>query len=187
MSSFSEKPTRLQSFIHVLQFDAKAPIAHFLDLGCIAIKTNTLGQILLNADYFVRFWNVITNTQGSPTPQDMSYRKDYCVGCKAPLVDETVKGDLTDNFFSGGINSENARDNNTFANMVVGSKNGCRNCIVFLDALSFVSRSKDQKRRRFTITPRERNRTLCIDIMVLRDEDTEPFFMQVFRQSSMSN
>ena len=115
----------------------------------------------------------------------MFARKDYCVGCKAPLVDETVEGDLIDGL-SDEIDFENARDNKTFANMVVGSENGCRNCIVFLDASSFISRSKDQKRCRFIITPR-RNRTLSITFRVLDDGDREPFFMQVFRQSSMSN
>jgi hypothetical protein len=116
----------------------------------------------------------------------MSARKDYCVGCEAPLVDETVEGDLMDGF-SDDIQFENARDNKTFANMVVGSENGCRNCILFLDALSFISRSKDQKRCRFATTSRRRNRTLEIVFKVLGDEDTELSFMQVFRQISMSN
>jgi hypothetical protein len=113
-------------------------------------------------------------------------RKDYCIGCEAPLVDEKVKGDLTDGF-SDNIDFQNARDNKTFANIVVGSKNGCRNCIVFLDASSFISRSKDQKRCRFATTSRRRNRTLEIVFKVLGDEDTELSFMQVFRQISMSN
>jgi hypothetical protein len=116
----------------------------------------------------------------------MSARKDYCVGCEAPLVDETVKGDLTGGL-SDDICFENTRDNKAFANMVVGSKNGCRNCMVFLDALYFVSGSKDQKRCRFTITPRRRNRTLSIAFRVLSDKDTESSYMEVFRQSSMSN
>ena len=116
----------------------------------------------------------------------MFARKDYCVGCKAPLVDETVEGDLIDGL-SDEIDFENARDNKTFANMVVGSKNGCRNCIVFLDAVSFISRSKDQKRCRFRIIFKRRNRTLSIMFYVLGDEENELFSMQVFRQSSMSN
>jgi hypothetical protein len=59
-------------------------------------------------------------TQKVPLPQDMSDRKDYCVGCEASLVDELVEGDLMDGF-SDDIYFENARDNKTFANMVVGS------------------------------------------------------------------
>lgn len=153
------------------------------NLGCIAIKTNTLGQILLNADYFVRFWNIITNTRG---PLQNMFTRNDCVGCKARLVGETVEGDLRGGS-SDEIDFEDARDNKTFANMVVGSKNGCRNCIVFLDAVSFISRSKDQKRCRFRIIFKRRNRTLSIMFYVLGDEENELFSMQVFRQSSMSN
>jgi hypothetical protein len=113
-------------------------------------------------------------TQKVPLPQDMSDRKDYCVGCEASLVDELVEGDLMDGF-SDDIYFENARDNKTFANMVAGSENGCRNCILFLDALSSISRSKDQKRCRFTITP-SGNRNLSIYFKVLGDEETESIF-----------
>ena len=116
----------------------------------------------------------------------MFARKDYCVGCKAPLVDETVEGDIRDGF-SDNIHFEKARDNKTFANMAVGSENGCRNCMLFLDASSFISTSKDQKRCRFAMRLRRRNRTLEIVFKVLGDEDTELSFMQVFRQISMSN
>ena len=111
-------------------------------------------------------------------------RKDYCIGCEAPLVDEKVKGDLTDGF-SDNIDFQNARDNKTFANMVVGSENGCRNCILFLDASSFISTSKDQKRCRFAMRLRRRNRTLEIYFEVLGDGETGSLSMQVFRQSSM--
>jgi hypothetical protein len=161
----------------------RLPLHTSSNLGCIAIKTNTLGQILLNADYFVRFWNIITNTRG---PLQNMFTRNDCVGCKAPLVDETVEGDLRDGS-SDEIDFENARDNKTFANMVVGSENGCRNCMLFLDASSFISTSKDQKRCRFTMTPRRRNRILGIYFKVLGDGETASPFMQVFRQSSMSD
>jgi hypothetical protein len=116
----------------------------------------------------------------------MSARKDYCVGCKAPLVDETVEGDIRDGF-SDNIHFEKARDNKTFANMAVGSENGCRNCMLFLDASSFISTSKAKKRCRFTMTPRRRNRTLEFYFEVLGDGETRSTFLQVFRQSSMSD
>jgi hypothetical protein len=116
----------------------------------------------------------------------MSASKDYCVSCEAPLVDETVKGDLTDGF-ANFSSFENALNDKTFANRVVGSKNGCRNCAVIMDALSFISRGKDQKRFEFTIIPRRESQTLDIEVEVVDDGDTELFFMEVFRQSSMSN
>jgi hypothetical protein len=116
----------------------------------------------------------------------MSARKDYCVGCKTPTVDDTVKGDLTDGL-SGNIYLEDARDNKTLANMVTGSNNGCRNCIVILDALSSISRGKDQKRLEFIIMPQRESQTLEIQVEVASDEATEYVFLEVFRQSSMSN
>jgi hypothetical protein len=57
----------------------------------------------------------------------MSVSADVCVGCKHPIVDRTIKGDLT------------LRERSFLAapkSLVVGSQSGCRNCAVILDAIT---------------------------------------------------
>jgi hypothetical protein len=111
--------------------------------------------------------------------------KDSCVGCGTPLVDETMKGDLTDNplIFLDRINKN-------FAKVVAGSNNGCRNCTVALDALSFIFKSMDQKKFQFTIASQGQRGTLSIGCSIDRDfidgRNIEPTRMEVFRQTGMS-
>jgi hypothetical protein len=52
---------------------------------------------------------------------------DVCVGCKHPIVDETIKGDMTLRFGSVPINSKE---------LVVGAHSGCRNCAIIFDAVT---------------------------------------------------
>jgi hypothetical protein len=52
---------------------------------------------------------------------------DVCVGCKHPIVDETIKGDMTLSFGRTPIISKE---------LVVGARSGCRNCAVIFDAIT---------------------------------------------------
>jgi hypothetical protein len=50
-----------------------------------------------------------------------------CVGCKHPIVNETIKGDMTLRYGHISINSKE---------LVVGARSGCRNCAVIFDAIT---------------------------------------------------
>jgi len=56
----------------------------------------------------------------------MSDSGNICVGCKHPIVDESIEGDITlkDGFIS--VDSKK---------LTVGEDSGCRNCAVVLDAI----------------------------------------------------
>lgn len=124
----------------------------------------------------------------------MSARKDYCVSCKTPILDETIKGDLTQSSLSvvhpaKGIDGITNKD---LTNMVTGSNSGCRNCFMVLDALSLISKSKDQEEFTFVIVPERKTRTLLIKCDAeLEFCDSrysyELSHMEVFRQSGLSN
>jgi hypothetical protein len=121
----------------------------------------------------------------------MSARKDICAGCGTPLVDETMKGDIVERAFT--VVYPEQRLNENFSNVVAGSNNGCRNCVVILDALSFLFKSKDQKKFDFTIAASRQNPILSIKCSVDMDSRDfkggryiEPTHMEVFRQTGMS-
>jgi hypothetical protein len=125
----------------------------------------------------------------------MSARKDNCAGCWTPLVDETIKGDIVERAFTVVYPEQrlNGRTNENFSKVVVGSNNGCRNCVVILDALSFLFKSKDQKKFEFTIAALRQNPILSIKCSVDMDfrdfkggRHLEPTHMEVFRQTGMS-
>jgi hypothetical protein len=120
----------------------------------------------------------------------MSARKDNCAGCRTPLVDKTIKGDIVERAFT--VVYPEQRLNENFSNVVAGSNNGCRNCVVILDALSFLFKSKDQKKFEFAIAALRQNPILSIECSVDMDfmdfkpgRYIEPTHMEVFRQTGM--
>jgi hypothetical protein len=84
----------------------------------------------------------------------MSATKDVCVGCGYPIVDKTIEGDLTITDCHESIDP---------MKMEVGSKNGCRNCAVMLDAISTITRDEGQgKRLVFSISSLKQIRSIMI-------------------------
>ena len=151
-------------------------------------------RILLNADWFVRFRNSITNTKCSLL--DIFTRKHTCDGCWRPLPDKTLKGDLVESPYIVVYPEQDlyGRINKNFANVVAGSNNGCRNCTVVLDALSSIFKSKNQTKFDFAIVIQKQTRTLTIECRLNKDswvgryiEPLQPTHMEVFRQSGMSD
>lgn len=103
-----------------------------------------------------------------------------------------MKGDIVEPMFTV-VYPENGRhgiSNENFSKVVAGSNNGCRNCTVILDALSFLFKSKDQKKFEFKIGTQRQKRILSIDCSVDRDfrddRHLEPAHMEVFRQTGKS-
>lgn len=77
---------------------------------------------------------------------DMFNGEDVCVGCKHPIVDENIKGDIT-------LWGQNLQVD--LEEVVVGARSRCRNCSVILDAVNTFVGTEDPSsiQRSLTIWP----------------------------------
>ena len=99
----------------------------------------------------------------------MSDSENVCVGCKRPMVDETIEGDSMLEDRPLHIDSKE---------MVVGARSGCPNCAVILDAITTFAGNEDATSlsSSYSIWPTAHDRTLSVS-----------GFIEVFRCSSTSD
>jgi hypothetical protein len=99
----------------------------------------------------------------------MSVSADVCVGCECPIVDQTIKGDLTlgEKYFTP-----------VSKNLIVGSQSGCRNCAVILDAITTFAGTADWTTTRCSIGIGVYENILAIKFSG---------FIAVFRSTGMSD
>jgi len=87
----------------------------------------------------------------------MSDSENVCVGCKHPIVDESIEGDITLKEYDVRIDSKE---------MAVGVDSKCRNCAVILDAIvTFLGREdRPFMRNNTSVFPNQRKQELVINI-----------------------